>query len=177
MRFDYGRIRQTISACPKRLLIGLGLIALPLGAVRPEVQGRQNAPKFDARTERLRTFLSSLHCPVANMASDFVRAADDNHLDWRLLPSISVLESGGGKSFRNNNIFGWANGNQAFSSVKAGIREVAYKLSRSPLYRGHDMPGKLHIYNPDARYAKNVLTVMNRIAPELNHTPYTIQAN
>lgn len=128
----------------------------------------------DPRTERLKAFFSKLHCPIANMAGDFIQAADENHLDWRLLPSISVIESGGGKACRNNNIFGW--GHQEFSSIRSGIREVAYRLSRSPLYRGHDVMGKLRIYNPNTEYAGNVITVMNRIAPQTDRN-YAFQTN
>jgi hypothetical protein len=99
------------------------------------------------------------------LAADFVHAADENQLDWRLLPSISVIESGGGKAYKNNNIFGWANGEYLFSTLKAGIHEVAYKLGRSPLYRNRDVPAKLHLYNPNEEYATNVMTVMSRISP------------
>jgi hypothetical protein len=86
-------------------------------------------------------------------------------LDWRLLPSISVIESGGGKAYKNNNLFGWANGDHLFPSLKSGIHEVGYKLGRSPLYRNRDVPAKLHLYNPNEEYATNVMTVMNRISP------------
>ncbi len=106
------------------------------------------------------------------MAEDFVHAADDNHLDWRLLPSISVIESGGGKAYRNNNIFGWGiNGLWLFPSIRAGLNLVAFKLGRSPLYRNHDVVGKLHLYNPDETYASKVMEVMNRISPKVDLSP------
>jgi hypothetical protein len=95
-----------------------------------------------------------------------VKAADDNQLDWRLLPSISVIESGGGKAYHNNNIFGWSNGDVLFPSIRHSIHEVAYKLGRSPLYRHRDTVGKLRVYNTDSEYVQNVLNVMNRISPD-----------
>lgn len=101
---------------------------------------------------------------MLNLAEDFVHAADDNHLDWRLLPSISVIESGGGKAYRNNNVFGW-NALQPFPSIRAGLNTVAFKLGNSPLYRNHDVRGKLHLYNPDETYATKVMSVMNGISP------------
>lgn len=119
----------------------------------------------DPRTARLRRFFTNLHCPVLGMAEDFVHAADDNHLDWRLLPSISVIESGGGKAYRNNNIFGWNNGLQPFPSIRAGLNLVAFKLGQSPLYRNQNLFGKLRLYNPDASYTSKVIEVMNRISP------------
>ena len=122
-------------------------------------------PKPDPRTARLRQFLKSLHCPVSSMAEDFIHAADDNHLDWRLLPSIAVIESGGGKAYRSNNIFGWDQGLMSFPSIRAGLHLVAFKLGRAPLYRNLDVLGKLHYYNPDESYPGKVLAVMNRISP------------
>ena len=128
-------------------------------------------PDADPRTVRLIRFFSRLHCPVLTLAEDFVHEADVNQLDWRLLPSISVIESGGGKAYKNNNIFGWDKGLQLFPSIQSGIREVAYKLGRSPLYKNRDSVAKLRVYNPDAGYANSVVTVMNRISPVVNVQP------
>jgi len=166
----------------KRLAMVASLLLLPLSfklqkaafaEVKPVAQ--VIPPKFpdpplvpvsiDVRAERLKRFFSSLHCPIFNMAEDFVHAADDNHLDWRLLPSISVIESSGGKAFRNNNIFGWGLGGPLpFPSIRAGLNLVAFKLGRSVLYRDLDVPGKLRVYNPDATYPGKVMDVMNRIS-------------
>ncbi len=164
-------------------MIIAGLIALPI-TVRPEKVKAEPAPKepltqpvplpetrVDARAVRLTAFFSKLHCPITYLAKDFIEAADDNSLDWRLLPSISVIESGGGKAARNNNLFGWDNGNQFFPTLRAGINQVAFKLGKSALYRDRDSAGKLRIYNPDANYARTVLDVMNRISPVVNLQP------
>jgi hypothetical protein len=155
------------------LMIIAGLLVLPLTAkleTVPPVKGvpakpPQKPAKTDPRAVRLRNFFAKLHCPVLNMSEDFVQAADKNQLDWRLLPSISIIESGGGKAYRNNNLFGWDNGDQAFPSLRAGLDVVAYKLGKSPLYRNRDVVGKLRIYNPDLTYPAKVISVMNRISP------------
>lgn len=172
-------------------MIVLGLIALPItmrlervakaetlparpAAPKPVLQpelARPESARQDARTMRLKSFFASLRCPIAYLAQDFVEAADDNQLDWRLLPSIAVIESGGGKTARNNNLFGWDNGNQFFPTLRAGINQVAFKLGKSSLYRNRDSEAKLHIYNPDENYAHNVLDVMNRISPVANLEP------
>jgi hypothetical protein len=154
-------------------MIIAGLLVLPVAAKLETVPAIKRVPaktpqkpaKTDPRAIRLRTFFAKLHCPVLNMSEDFIQAADSNHLDWRLLPSISVIESGGGKAYRNNNLFGWNNGDQAFPSLRAGLDLVAFKLGRSPLYRHRDVLGKLRIYNPDAAYPTKVMNVMNRISP------------
>ncbi len=85
-----------------------------------------------------------------------------------LLPSISLIESSGGKSFRNNNIFGWNQGLGVFPTIRSGIHEVAFKLGKSSLYRNRDVYGKLRLYNPDAAYAQRVVAVMNKISPVVN---------
>ena len=51
------------------------------------------------------------------------------------------------------------------------MNEVAYKLGRSPLYRNHDVLGKLKVYNHDQSYAALVMNVMNRISPVAQLTP------
>jgi hypothetical protein len=179
MKLGYALIGKKLPFSSRQSLAVLGLFILPMGfcieeagsaptlkAAPTRVSSAANViAKPDARTERLKRFFATLHCPISYLAADFVRAADENALDWRLLPSISVIESGGGKAYKNNNIFGWANGEYLFSTLKAGIHEVAYKLGRSPLYRNRDVEGKLHLYNPNEEYATNVITVMNRISP------------
>lgn len=156
-------------------MVVLGLFALPISIRLEKIASAEPVPvrpaqptSPDPRTVRLKRFLLRLHCPVVYLADDFVHAADDNQLDWRLLPSISVIESGGGKAYRNNNIFGWDNGQQAFPTLRAGLNQVAFKLGRSPLYRDKDSAGKLRLYNPDESYADNVMSVMNRISPIVN---------
>ncbi|MBV9301024.1 MAG: glucosaminidase domain-containing protein [Acidobacteriaceae bacterium] len=154
-------------------MIVVGLLALPL-TIRTENRPsgveipttKQPGPfQSDPRTVRLKRFFSKLHCPVSDLAEDFVQAADDNRLDWRLLPSISVIESGGGKAYRNNNILGWNQGLEPFPTIRAGIHAVAFKLAKSPLYQNRDVLGKLRLYNPNESYAGSVLAVMNRISP------------
>jgi hypothetical protein len=95
----------------------------------------------------------------------FLEAADRNSLDWRLLPSISWVESTGGKAAPHNNMFGWDSGRAHFASPVAGIDEVSYKLAHSAPYRAKDLDTVLAIYNPNADYAKRVKSVMRRIAP------------
>jgi hypothetical protein len=179
MQIPYSCTGKRLSGFSKRLMIVAGLISLPVTAKLGTIQSDNTAAakqpikpvKPDPRTLRLQKFFTKLHCPVLNMSEDFIHAADDNHLDWRLLPSISVIESGGGKAYRNNNLFGWDNGDQAFPTLRAGLNLVAYKLGRSPLYRDRDVPGKLRIYNPDTSYPQKVIDVMNRISPVVDLRP------
>jgi hypothetical protein len=173
MRFVYSFLWKGLFSIPKRLMIVGGLLAIPLtirtenrpAGIDPPAVKQPEPPRIDPRTVRLKKFLLKLHCPVSNLAEVFVQAADENRLDWRLLPSISVIESGGGKAYRNNNILGWNQGLQSFPSISSGIYEVASRLGKSSLYRNRDVLGKLRLYNPNESYAGAVLTVMRRISP------------
>jgi hypothetical protein len=160
---------QTVS---KHLLMAASLLATPavmqfegpanaLPVRKPAEHPEKNQ---DPRIARLREFFCALRCPVKELAEDFVQAADDNHLDWRLLPSISVIESGGGKAFKNNNLFGWDNGEAPFITIRSGIHEVAFQLGKSDRYRNQDVSGKLHFYNPNPEYAGKVVGVMQMIS-------------
>ncbi len=142
MHVVYTYLRRRLSSVSKQVMLVAGLIILPITTRLEKVASAKPIPvkpaapaNPDPRTVRLKRFFTRLHCPVIYLADDFVHAADDNHLDWRLLPSISVVESGGGKAYRNNNIFGWNNGQQAFPTLRAGLNQVAFKLGRSPLYQ------------------------------------------
>ena len=175
MHVVYGFLRTRLSLVFKQITLLIGLFVLPVTTRLEKVAAATTIPvaptqpvESDPRTVRLKKFFSRLHCPVAYLADDFVHAADDNQLDWRLLPSISVVESGGGKAYRNNNIFGWNNGAQAFPTLRAGLNQVAFKLGRSPLYQGKDSVGKLRLYNPDENYVDTVVMVMRRISPVVN---------
>ena len=145
------------------LVMFAGLLAAPLGTVEPPTS--QATPSEDPRLVRLQEFFESNACPARRFAEDFIEAADNNDLDWRLLPSISYLESGGGKAYRNNNILGWSNGNHRFQSVRAGIHAVAERLATSPLYRDKSIDEILRTFNPEHQdYVTRVKTVMRQIA-------------
>ena len=93
----------------------------------------------DPRLSRLQKFFGDRDCPLRDSAKDFLIAADQNQLDWRLLPSISMIESSGGKDYGNNNVFGWGSCKERFSSVRAGIHYVAAQLGKSRRYKGKDI--------------------------------------
>ena len=118
------------------------------------------------RFEALRKFFQKSDCPAQHYSEVFVEAAEQYKLDWRLLPSLSYIESTGGKLARNNNIFGWDSGRAQFSSPADGIRQVGYRLAHSHLYRDKDLDTVLATYNRDAAYARKVKSVMRQIAPE-----------
>jgi hypothetical protein len=144
----------------KDFLLVAGLLAAP-GTVSVQQYAAAPAVKQnDPRLSRLQKFFGDRACPLRDSAKDFLVAADQNQLDWRLLPSISMIESSGGKYYGNNNVFGWGSCKEKFTSVRAGIHYVAAQLGKSRRYKGKDIDAKLQIYNPLPEYSQRVKAVM-----------------
>lgn len=77
------------------------------------------------------------NAPLADYAEKFVEVANKYNLDYRLLPAIATVESGGGKSnFRSYNAWGW--GNKGFSSFEEGIETVGKGLKTGYIDKGRD---------------------------------------
>jgi hypothetical protein len=152
-----------------RKVFSSGLIVLAGAAAISPQQAAPRAPwKMEAADPRLailRNFFQKFDCPAEAYARDFLSAADTYRLDWRLLPSISFVESAGGKTALNNNMFGWDNGRAQFDSPVAGIYQVGYQLAYSDTYRDKDLDRVLAVYNPVGPYARSVKSVMRQIAP------------
>jgi len=147
----------------KDFLIVAGLLAAPVTASVQQYKASADVKNADPRLSRLQKFFADRNCPLRDDAKDFLVAADQNQLDWRLLPSISFVESSGGKTYTNNNVLGWASCKEKFSSVRAGIHYVAAQLGKSRRYKGKDTDKKLWLYNPTAEYRQRVRAVMRVI--------------
>jgi hypothetical protein len=149
------------------LVLFAGVVAIPVDFSLKQVRYVPR-PEYrsDPRLASLERFFRRASCPAVKYARAFVEAADRYDLDWRLLPSISYVESSGGKSAPNNNLFGWDSGRAQFASPAASIHEVGYRLSHSALYRDKNTDGILATYNSSADYAAKVKFVMRSIAAE-----------
>ncbi len=147
----------------KNVLVVAGLLAAPFTTSVQQYRAQPTVDQNDPRLSRLTKFFADRDCPLRDSAKDFLLAADQNELDWRLLPSISFIESSGGKDYRNNNVFGWDSCKERFPSVRAGIHYVAAQLGRSNRYRGKDVDRKLQLYNPLPEYSQRVKAVMRAI--------------
>ena len=119
----------------------------------------------DAMLQTLRNFFHEFACPAERYSAAFLEAADTYDLDWRLLPSLSFIETTGGKRARNNNLFGWDSGRAQFPTPTAGIHAVGYRLKHSRLYKNKVLDDLLAVYNHDADYGPKVKSVMRRISP------------
>ncbi|MFB3825681.1 MAG: glucosaminidase domain-containing protein [Bryobacteraceae bacterium] len=148
------------------LVMFAGIVSLPSPVTHRTVE-KVPVVEFtaDERLEALQEFFAASACPAVEVAHVFIQAADAYGLDWRLLPSISFVESTGGKTARNNNLFGWDSGKARYPSLSAAVHGVAYFLANSRLYKDKTLDEKLATYNPDAGYARKVKRVMRKIAP------------
>jgi hypothetical protein len=151
-------------------IIFAGVVSIPAIVTTTDVNAmvRSAGPggvTQDPRLHLLKRFFNELGAPATDFAHVFLSEADFHDLDWRLLPSISVVETTGGKAARNNNLFGWDCGRAAFTSVSEGIRTVAYHLSHSDRYKNKELDEILWVYNPNPEYSRIVRTLMNRIGP------------
>src|SRR4029077_10018394 len=128
-------------------LVFAGMLSSPVAVTNAETPDAASEYQNDPRLESLNRFFQKGGCPAQDLSAEFLRVADQNNLDWRLLPSISIVESGGGREARNNNLFGWDGGNAIFVSVRAGIHDVARRLGNSKIYRDKGIDEILRIYN------------------------------
>jgi hypothetical protein len=147
----------------KDFLCVAGLLAAPATVSVQQYAASPQVKQDDPRLSRLQKFFGDRDCPLRDSAKDFLLAADQNQLDWRLLPSISFIESSGGKYYGNNNVFGWDSAKEKFSSVRAGIHYVAAQLGKSRRYKGKDIDRKLQLYNSLPEYSQRVKAVMRAI--------------
>jgi hypothetical protein len=148
----------------RRMVVMAGLLSVPMVTAVDSKMPRPG-PQTDRRLLKLTKFFADGNCPLLSESAVFLEVADNFDLDWRLLPSISMVESSGGKAFRNNNVLGWDSCNRRFKSVRAGIHVVASRLATSALYRDKDLDDVLATYNPAPEYVARVKSVMRSIGP------------
>jgi len=120
----------------------------------------------DSRLPKLKKFFTLYRSPLQAHAGDFLGVADRYGLDWRLLPTLVIIESGG-RNIRNNNVFGWGNGASRFRSVADSIAIVADCLANKLPYKGKTLEEKMRTYNPRRRdYSAIVSRIMQQIEPD-----------
>jgi len=145
-----------------------GIVSAPPGTLPHQTSSSKPAPDYrgDPRFETLTRFFHKSDCPAENYAAEFLKAADANALDWRLLPSLSFVETSGGKAASHNNLFGWDSGHAHFPSPAAAIHAVGYLLKHASVYKNKKLETLLAVYNPAGEhYAETVKSVMRRISP------------
>lgn len=104
----------------------------------------------DERVVALKKYLELYDSPLAPYAGTFVENADKYNLDWRLVASISGLESGFGKQipYDSYNAWGWGiygthvlrfnSWDEAITTISKGLREnyLRDKVESDPYFIG-----------------------------------------
>ena len=153
----------------RKSVIAAGLFGFAASAI-PVNQDAYFEPPPDTRLAKLRRFFISRASPISHLAEDFLLAADRHGLDWRLLPSIAIVESSGGKYYPNNNIFGWDNGATRFTSIHRSIDVIGAQLAKIRYYKNKDLNGFLRTYNPVGDYPSRVKEVMRSLDPQFRES-------
>lgn len=144
-----------------------GVNATPAIAETMPAEKAQIRSDEDPRIVSVRNFFRRFKSPAEAVSDVFIREADSNGLDWRLLPGLAMVESGGGKSCKRHNLFGWANGKVGFSSFSDAIRQVSWHLSNSRYYKDKTIDGLLFTYNRNPKYRQKVKSAMTQVSPTI----------
>ena len=124
-----------------------------------------NEDKLKAQKIELFFRVNRNNAPLSEYAEKFVEVANKYNLDYRLLPAIATVESGGGKSnFRSYNAWGW--GSKGFSSFEEGIEVVGRGLKTGYIDKGRDTVEEIApVYCPPnyKNWARSVNQFMNEI--------------
>jgi hypothetical protein len=146
----------------KSFMVSAAVLAMPV-ATTPHPHDAPRTYQDDPRLAKLKAMFHRLQAPAIAIAEEFLIAADRHRLDWRLLPSIALIESGGGRDCRGHNLFGWDGGAKAFPSPRYAVHAVADRLANSKLYRNKNVDQLLATYNPNEDYPARVKRVMRRL--------------
>ncbi len=132
-----------------------------------ELKEGQTNYDFDFRVENLRKFFQKYNSPLASYAEEFVIYADENSLDYRLVPAITGVESTFGKRIPQGsyNAYGWANGEYEFESWEDSIRHVSEVLKTSYIDRGVSSINQIaRVYAPPSTtWGRNVTFFVRKI--------------
>lgn len=122
---------------------------------------------YDYRVATLESFLKKYDSPLTSYAPELVYYADQNGLDYRLVPAITGVESTFGKRIPQDsyNAYGWANGNYNFDSWESSIATVSSTLKANYLDKGAVTVNQIaRIYAPPSTtWAVKVQFFMNKI--------------
>lgn len=128
----------------------------------------------DGRAKIIENFFSAYKSPLSSYSNNFIQIADQYQLDWRLLPSIAMQESNGGKKVIANsyNPFGYGiYGSlvKRFSSWEEAIGRVGKALREDYLDKGLTTPHQIMAkYTPPSltkggTWAKGVIAFMEEL--------------
>ena len=133
--------------------------------------------KIPSEVTAIRRFFEGYNSVLANYSQDFYDVSQAQGLDYRILPSISMVESSGGKnapSCAKLNPFGWSSttspcGFYRFSSYQEAIHIVGEGLGRNRAYAKFKDTGSISelakVYNPGGKekWVKDIKFFMGKL--------------
>lgn len=128
----------------------------------------------DGRAKIIEDFFTGYRSPLAPFSNTFIQVADQYKLDYKLLPSIAMQESNGGKKVIKNsyNPFGYGIYGSLiikFTSWEEAIERVGKALREDYLDKGFKTPYEIMVkYTPpslakEGAWAKGVTTFMEEL--------------
>ena len=110
--------------------------------------------KQDNRAEILRAYLAQFNSPLTDHADTFIKQADANNIDWKMVAAISGVESGFGIAIPPYSYNAWGFGVygsnvRRFASWDDGITVVSTSLRKEYM----DSRGATNVYQIGATYA------------------------
>lgn len=174
----------------QKILLGLlilSLFNLPFNLMKATpvyAQSEQivtiEARPIDKRAQILKDYLVKYGSPLENSAQDFIDAADQYGLDWKLVVSISGVESTFGKHIPGGyNGWGWGvYGDNAiyFKSWREAIFTISKGLRENYVDRGYTEPYSMNRrYAASPHWGKNVTFFMNDIEKYAQNYPFDVE--
>ena len=125
----------------------------------------------DNRAKILKNFLDKYNSPLSPYSNIFIKNADNYDLDWKLVASISGVESTFGKHIPYNSYNGWGWGIYGdnviyFSSWEEGIETVSKGIRENYInkWKAANVYEIGRIYAASPRWASNVTYFMEKIS-------------
>lgn len=144
-----------------------GVYAQNTAGASAEIKTGENT--FDYRVYSLEKYLKSHNSPLSEYADEFVAAADEYDMDYRMVPAIAGVESTFGKRIPKNsyNAYGWANGEYSFTSWEDSIDHVTMTLRKNYMNKGATSVNRIaRIYAPPSTtWGSKVKFFMKKIDP------------
>ena len=125
---------------------------------------------IDNRGDVLKRFLERYDSPLADESQTFVLEADKNHIDWKLLPAISGVESTFGQAVPPDCPNAWGYNiydghTRCFTDFKEAIQVISYDIRHVYMdqWGATDVYSLGHLYAASPTWPQRVAMYMQQI--------------
>jgi hypothetical protein len=119
------------------------------------------------RTAIIRQFFAYHKAPLSEYAEEIVKQADQNSIDWRLIPAIGMCESNGGKNIPEDsfNAWGWAASEKDLAEKSESYNNKSWEHGIARVSKGL-ATGYYHLIDPsDGIDFDEIWTIMKKYTP------------